>query len=268
VGALNALEFDYSQSSKDPDHKYFLIVNLKAVLSPKSFKVPNRSAVNNLLTLSAEGVINYASLKKISIDKIWPEPIGSHENVKVKQRLKELGVENAMDVFSLGEEGIGKLFKEPRIGHMVFVRIRNRLADNHPDFASFFDQINTRGKELFDEWQKEHLIRLEKFERAASDLSTGGRQLGASAYEMHSELASILPTPSYREDTSTIAFSGYSEETHGYSFIQTDVLGNRYHPLCYDIQFPDDTREPKEVYDGSESVVEPIKNEKEAKNIE
>ena len=88
-----------------------------------------------------------------------------------------------------------------------------------------FEQTNFRAKELLEEWQKEHLVRLEKFERAASDLSTGGRQLGASAYEIHSELTSVLPFPSYKHDTSNTTFSGYSEKTRGYSFIQTDVLG-------------------------------------------
>ena len=128
--------------------------------------------------------------------------------------------------------------------------------------------LEYQAKELFKEWKNEHLVKLEKFEHAVSDLSTGGHQLGASAYELHSELTSRLPQPNYKQDASGPVFSEYSERTRGYSFIQIDVLGNRYHPLCYDIQFPDDTREPKEVYDGSKSRVEPIKNEEEAKNIE
>ena len=182
--------------------------------------------------------------------------------------LEQHRIENAFDVFELGEEGMGKIFNDERIGSIVFSELKFKMSEIDKQFGIFFDKISTRAKELFEEWKKEHLVRLEKFDRAASDLSTGGHQLGASAYEIHSELTSLPPQPSYKDDASNTTFSGYSEKTRGYSFIQIDVLGNRYHPLCYDIQFPDDAREPKEVYDGSDSVVEPIKNEKEAKNVE
>ena len=110
------------------------------------------------------------------------------------------------------------------------------------------------------------MIRLEKFERAVSNLSTGGEQLGASAYELHSELTSALPQNSYKDDVSNLSQRGYSETTRGYSFIQVDLEGNRYHPLCYDIADPDEPKEPKVVWDGSTPVAKPIKNEKRVKN--
>jgi len=265
--------------SDKPNHKYVLNgIEIKPQVSPESYRIPNLSAVNQLLTLSGDGIINYSALKKISIQQIFEKTPGPDDydlsNTRFsewagyKRTLAQNGIENAFDIFSRGEEGMGKIFHDERIGSIVYSQIRFRISDIDERFGSFFGKISSRAKELFKEWKNEHLVKLEKFEHAVSDLSTGGHQLGASAYELHSELTSRLPQPNYKQDASGPVFSEYSERTRGYSFIQIDVLGNRYHPLCYDIQFPDDTREPKEVYDGSKSRVEPIKNEEEAKNIE
>ena len=72
VSQLFDLEGELGLYLDKPNHKFALNgIEIKPPVSPESYRIPNLSAVNQLLTLSGDGIINYASLKKISIQEIF-----------------------------------------------------------------------------------------------------------------------------------------------------------------------------------------------------